>query len=68
MTLKNWQYNFELFQRLIKLIEQTWLIRKWCIKTTFLRETSGRVCVISSVSVVGAPIGIAGASLSKKWK
>ena len=29
-----------------------------------LSETSTRVCIISSASVVGAPVGIAGASLT----
>ena len=31
----------------------------------FLSATSGGVCIISSVSAVGAPIGIAGASFTQ---
>ena len=31
----------------------------------FLSATSGGVCIISSVSAVGAPIGIAGASFTR---
>ena len=33
-----------------------------------LSATNGGLCIIYSPSVVGAPIGIAGASLSKTWK